>query len=191
MRPSYNYMPPEQLDDLLTAVPSLQIRKWLDVDVQMLFKICYWCGLRINEAIKLKVEDFDLDLRRVYLGKTKTEKAGKATIPELFLLELKAWLQDKKGELFPKMNRFRAHVWLQKLGEMLNIEALTTPQSVTGEKTKTHIFRKSVGKDMLYGARDGRKQPLNVVQKKLRHTNLDMTSNYLKVSDEDVTAVGW
>ena len=184
-------MPPEQLDDLLTAVPSLQIRKWLDVDVQMLFKICYWCGLRINEAIKLKVEDFDLDLRRVYLGKTKTEKAGKATIPELFLLELKAWLQDKKGELFPKMNRFRAHVWLQKLGEMLNIEALTTPQSVTGEKTKTHIFRKSVGKDMLYGARDGRKQPLNVVQKKLRHTNLDMTSNYLKVSDEDVTAVGW
>ena len=191
MRASYNYMPPQQFNELLAAIPNLKIRKWLDRDVEMLFKLCYWCGLRINEAVRLKAVDFDLELRRVYLGKTKTEKAGKATIPILFLPELKEWLQDKEGELFPKMNRFRVHNWLARLGQMLNIEALITPQSDTGEKTKTHIFRKSVGKDMLYGTRDGRKQPLNVVQKKLRHTNLDMTSNYLKVSDEDVTVAGW
>lgn len=184
-------MPPQQFNELLAAIPNLKIRKWLDRDVEMLFKLCYWCGLRINEAVRLKAVDFDLELRRVYLGKTKTEKAGKATIPILFLPELKEWLQDKEGELFPKMNRFRVHNWLARLGQMLNIEALITPQSDTGEKTKTHIFRKSVGKDMLYGTRDGRKQPLNVVQKKLRHTNLDMTSNYLKVSDEDVTVAGW
>ena len=191
MRPSYNYMPPSQFNELLTTIPNLKIRKWLDRDVEMLFKLCYWCGLRINEAIRLKAVDFDLEYKRVHLGITKTTKGDKATIPELFLDELTVYLQDKHGELFPKMNRFVVHTWLARLGEILQIESLTTPQAVSGEKTKTHIFRKSVGKDMIYGTRDGKKQPLNVVQKKLRHTNLDMTSNYLKVADDDVTAVGW
>lgn len=191
MRPSYNYIPPEQFNSLIESIPLLKIRKWSDNDVAMLFKIAYWCGLRINEAIRLKAEDFDLDLAKVYLGKTKTEKSGRGTIPAAFMPELKSWLVGKAGPLFHKMNYPIVYHWLVTLGEILNIEALITPQSVSGEKTKTHIFRKSVGKDMIYGTRDGVKLPLNIVQKKLRHTTLDMTSNYLKVGDEDVSSVGW
>ena len=191
MKPQANYMPPEQFALVLSAIPRLKIRKWSIEQVTMLFKICYWCGLRINEAIRLKVEDFDLERRRVYLGITKTTKGDKATIPERFLDEISLYLLGKQGELFPELNRFIVHNWIKRLGKMLQIEAWITPQSITGEKTMTHIFRKSVGKDMLYGTVDGVKQPLNVVQKKLRHTNLDMTSNYLKVSDEDVSEAGW
>lgn len=156
----------------------------------MLFKICYWCGLRINEGIRLKAEDFDIMARRVYLGKTKTRKGDKGTIPDNFVAELEAWLMGKQGELFAGMNRFVVHQWTKKLGVLLGIPAWTTPQAETGEKTRTHIFRKSVGKDMLYGTH-GEKMPLNIVQKKLRHTTLDMTSRYLQVGDEDVIGVGW
>ena len=183
-------MPPAQFEELLAAIPRLSIRKWTIPQVQMLFKISYWCGLRINEAIQLQVEDFDLELKRIALGQTKTEKQGKATIPDLFIDELTIYLMDKSGPLFEGMNYYIVYNWLARLGKMLNIKALTTPQSESGEKTKTHIFRKSVGKDMVYGT-FGAKQPLNLVQKKLRHSTLDMTSDYLKVSDEDVSTAGW
>lgn len=191
MRASYNYIPPELFDSIVQSIPALRIRKWKDEDIQMLFKITYWCGLRINEAIKRKAEDFDLELRYVYLGITKTKKQDRGTIPEKFLPELSQWLQGKAGPLFPGLNYYIVYHWCGKLGRMLNIEAWLEPQSKTGEKTKTHIFRKSVGKDMVYGTIDGVKQPLNIVQKKLRHTTLDMTSNYLKVGAEDVKSAGW
>lgn len=191
MRASYNYIPPELFDNIVQSVPALRIRKWKDEDIQMLFKITYWCGLRINETIKRKAEDFDLELRYVYLGITKTKKQDRGTIPEKFVPELSQWLQGRTGPLFPGLNYYIVYHWCGKLGKLLQIEAWLEPQSVTGEKTKTHIFRKSVGKDMIYGTIDGVKQPLNIVQKKLRHTTLDMTSNYLKVGAEDVKSAGW
>lgn len=191
MKPSMNYMPPEQFALVLTAIPRLMIRKWSIEQVQMLFKIAYWCALRITECVRLKAEDFDLEFRRVSLGRTKTEKGARATIPESFVSELVVFLEGKSGELFPGMNRFVVYDWTKKLGVMLDIMAWKTPQSESGEKTKTHIFRKSVGKDMLYGTVDGVRQPINIVQKKLRHSNPNMTALYLKAVDEDVASVGW
>jgi len=190
MRASSNYMPPEQFALVLETIPSLRIRKWKNDDIVMLFKIAYWCALRISEAARLTAEDFDIEMKRVYLGKTKTETAGKATIPEAFLPEITEYLSEKKGQLFPKLNRFIVSNWINRLGKMLDIPAWTTPQAITGEKTKSHIFRKSVGKDMIYGTY-GVKQPLNIVQRKLRHTTLNMTTRYLKVEDEDVKDAGW
>jgi len=187
MKPRSNYMTPEEFSKLLGYVPQLKIKKWPVDDIVMMFKICYWLGLRISECLKLAAEDFDANNHEVYLGKTKTEKQAYTNLPPLFEPELWAWLQDKKGVLFPGCNRFIVYHWLTKAGEALQITALITPQSETGENTKCHIFRKSIGKDMLYGTHtNGAKAPLNVVMQSLRHTNLATTSKYLKVNTKDV-----
>ena len=67
MKPSANYMPPEQFAQVLDAIPRLNSRKWSINQITMLFKIAYWCGLRITECTELKAEDFDLDFKRVHL----------------------------------------------------------------------------------------------------------------------------
>jgi len=170
---------------MLDAIPRLNIRKWNDDDVRMLFKIAYWCGLRMIEATRLKAEDFNLLLREVYLGLTKTKKEDYAAIPTPFIPELEEFLKNKKGSLFPDCNSQIVRVWLTKLGKMLDIPALTTPESETGEKTKTHIFRKSIGKDLLYGTH-GNKAPLNIISKTLRHKSMDTTTKYLQAQNEDV-----
>ena len=188
VKPRNNYMPPEQFAQVLEAIPNLKIRKWKDEDIQMLLKCCYWFELRFGECVRLKAEDFDLDVNEVLLGKTKTGKNDKAMIPAPFKTELTIWLSDKKGDLFPGLTYGTAIKWIERLGKQLNIIAWTTPQSESGEKTKTHIFRKSIGKDMLLGTY-GRKAALSVISKGLRHKGrnpLATTIHYLKVDGEEV-----
>lgn len=189
MRATKNYMPPEQLEQVLEAIPSLHIRKWKDEDIQMLFRICYWCALRIGEAIRLTVEDFDLELGKIYLGDTKANVNDDTAIPKFFIPEIARFIEGKKGPLFPGLTYGTLIVWLRRLGKQLNIIAWTTPQSISREKTKTHIFRKSIGKDQLYGT-FGRKAPLPTISKTLRHKGrnpLASTIHYLKADSEDVS----
>lgn len=178
------------MNQMIMAIPDLKIRKWNDSDIAMLFKICYWLALRMGEAIRLNAEDFDLLRLECYLGKTKTEKEDYATIPMPFLPELTLYLLDKKGPLFPKLNYHVVYSWIIKLGKLLNISALQTSQYITGEKTKTHIFRKSMAKDMLFGTHTpGRKAPVNIISKQLRHKGKNamyMTERYLRVDNETV-----
>lgn len=176
------------MEELWAAIPRLGIRKWKDDDVIMMFKIAYWLCLRSDEYIGILAENFDLERRQLFLGKTKTEDAGFAVIPEVFLPELALYLIDKHGPLFPGVNYAIVYNWLKRLGKMLDIPALTTPRSITKEETITHIFRKSIGKDMLYGLR-GNKAPVNFISKAMRHKGnraMESTFQYLKISDEEL-----
>ena len=181
-------MPPDQFKQLLDAVDTLALKKFNHEDVKMLFKICYWMGLRINEALKLEAESFDFSVNEVYLGKTKTEKQGYAHIPQPFKPELILYLQFKKGLLFSGMNRFIVHYWLTTIGQKLKISSLTTNEKNTGEKTKTHIFRKSAAKNMYYGIY-GEKASLTDVSDMLRHkgkNRLASTEAYLRITSQDL-----
>ena len=184
-----NYISPEQFYQIIEAIPRLHIRKWPDADIQMLFKICYWCALRFNEAARLKVEDFNLKTMILFLGKTKTNNEDEATIPPSFVPELSIFLEGRQGPLFPGLEYQTTIKWIYRLGKILNIQAWIVPQSKTREKTKTHIFRKSIAKDLYLGNLTEQKAPFNVVSKKLRHKGKNpavTTWQYLKLDTEDV-----
>lgn len=173
----------------MEAIPRLNLRKFAVVDVQMFMKMSYWLALRVSETMKLEVEDFDFDRNEAWLGKTKTEKGAIATIPLPFRAELMIYLEGKTGPLFPGWKYITILKWLEKLGKELNIKAWTEKQSETGEKTKTHIFRKSIGKDMFYGEYNDSKAPLTFISKTLRHGGknpLGTTIKYLKIGNEEV-----
>jgi len=190
MQSTFNYINPHDFERILAAIPSLGIRKWLDKDVEMLMKILYWCALRPSEGIRLKKEDFNLGEREVYLGKTKTEAQGKAPIPMLFMPELIAYLTTKEpGRLLKDLTYDTAYPWFKSLGEILNIKAWVTPKTETRENTVGHIFRKSVGKDMIAGTH-GKKIPYEIISKQLRHSKPSITiDHYLKASIESVKEV--
>ena len=183
MRSSNNYINQEDFKRIIDEIPEIGIRKWKDEDVQILFKIAYWCGLRINEGINLEFEDVDIENKEILLRKTKTELNVKITIPDPFVPELREWLDYKSyGRLFPGLTYHVVYKWILKLGKRLDIEAWTCSQAESGEKTITHIFRKSIGKDMLYATHKKKAAPINLVASKLRHKNLATTFQYLKVN---------
>ena len=184
-----NYLPYEKYLEIMDYVEhNLTTRKLDSIDIQMIFKISYHAGLRINEVLKLTKGSFDFNLFQINLGKTKTKSHDKASFPQSFSEELQEYLRTERSNLekpdllFP-ISRQTIYIWLMEIGKALSITAWTTTQKESGEKTKTHIFRKSIGKDMLY-----KKAPLNIIMNKLRHTNLATTSQYLKLNLADTQA---
>lgn len=187
MKSTFNYVNPADMQKILNSVNNINLRKWDPVQIQMLFKICYWLGLRMIEARKLKVEDFDFDRREVYLGKTKAKENDSRKIPLIFIPELELYLRGKTGQILKEIpHRKTVEMWARKIGLELDLAAWTTPQKETHEKTKGHIFRKSLGKDMLAGTPgitpQGRKAGLPIVSLQLGHSNLLTTTRYLKAA---------
>jgi integrase len=191
MQDKVNYISPETFEKILAYVPNLGIRKQKDEDVQFLFKILYWCALRPMEGIVRSKEDFNLEDRELSLGKTKTTKNDTATIPKIFLNELTYYLDSKEdGRLFPGLTYHTFFHWIIRIGTALEIKAWTTPESISGEKTKGHIFRKTVGKDMLEGAFGDKAKAIPIISKHLRHKKPSTTiDHYLKASQEAVKEV--
>jgi len=188
MQDKVNYISPETFEDIINHVPVLGIRKWLDNDIQMLYKIMYYCALRANEAINLKKEGFNLEDREIYLGKTKTKKQDTAHIPHIFVDELKTWLIFKeKGRLFEGLTYPRLYSWCKRIGTDLDISAWQSLEAEVGEKVVTHLFRKSIGKEMLSGTYGEKASSIPVISKHLRHSKPSMTvDHYLKASLESV-----
>jgi len=176
-------MPPDEFQKLEAYIlAKTKVRGFKPYDIVMLFKLCYECGLRINEALRLDVNDFDFDDLEIELGTTKTHENDSCTIPQSFAKSLKLYIDTKHGRIW-NLTRQAVYQWLKTWGKELDIPSLTTPQTETHEKTVSHIFRKSKGKDMLYND-----APLNVVMTKLRHNDLQTTTKYLKLKLADVKA---
>ena len=83
------------------------------------------------------------------------------------------------------LNMYR---WLRRAGSVLDLEALTSYQHESHEKTICHIFRKTGAKDMALGtwSHNGVGAPLPVVQRALRHKSLSVTAAYLRLQDSIV-----
>jgi integrase len=109
-------------------------------------------------------------------------------IPVPFIPRLIGYIRNRQGNIIdPIPHRKTVEMWCSKIGSALNIEAWTTPQSETHEKTKGHIFRKSLGKDMLYGTHtDGRKALITMISQQLGHSDTVTTLKYLREADQAV-----
>lgn len=192
MRSTNNYLNQDDFGRVIDAIPTLGIRKWFDQDIAMLFEIMYWCALRPNEAIGLKKEDFDIEIREICLGNTKTRRNDRAPIPTIFVPRLSLWLAQKEdGRLFDGLTYNSFYPWLKKLGRKLDIAAWITPQEITGEKTVGHIFRKSVGKDMLSGLYGEKAKNISVISKQLRHAKPSITVDHYLKADIQVVKEAW
>ncbi len=186
-----NYINQEDFGRILDTIPQLGIRKWLDDDVKILFKIMYYSALRPMEAIRLDKDDIDIKNGTIYLGKTKTKTIDTAQIFHGFSEELEEWLWDKdEGRLFVDLTYHRVYEWIVRLGKMLQIQAWLIPEYKSGEKTKAHIFRKSIGKDMVNGMYGEEAQNISVIASLMRHSKPSMTmDHYLKVNKDTLKKI--
>ena len=182
-----NYLDPESFDKFIEAIPRLEVYhssySWHATlppsRMQLLFKVIYYCALRISEALSLEKGDFDLERRILRIKRAKTGKNQKTSIPMPLLQELHAQFAMLPDKIFDT-SRQSAWEYGKKAGHLAGLNIFEDQDKREIEGVWTHLFRKSYAKMMyLAGAN------IALIDVKLRHTHknpnmADSTFTYIK-----------
>ncbi|HBJ37621.1 MAG TPA: integron integrase [Planctomycetaceae bacterium] len=75
-------------------------------------KLLYGCGMRISEAIRLRVKDLDFDNRRIEIHQSKGGKSRIVPMPEQLIEALERYLQSRRALHEHDLAEGTASVWL-------------------------------------------------------------------------------
>lgn len=157
----------EEVALLFEYVPSLKYRAAL--------MTCYGAGLRISEAVSLKVSDIDSHrmLIRVELGKGGKDRYAMLSVRLLEVLRIWARASKPQGYLFPGW-RPGTHMQAESLRRSCREAWL---QSGIRKKVTVHTLRHSFATHLLEQGTDVR-----LIQALLGHSCIDTTARYTQVS---------
>jgi integrase/recombinase XerD len=159
---------PEEVSAFFDHVPSLRYRAAL--------MTCYGAGLRVSEAVALKVGDIDSQRMLLRIEQGKGRKDRYAMLSERLLKVLRIWWRAARpeGYLFPG--------W--RTGKHMSSESLQTAcreaarRAGIAKRVTVHTLRHSFATHMLENGTDVR-----IIQALLGHSCIETTAHYTAVSN--------
>lgn len=132
---------------------------------KLLVSLMYGAGLRVNEVVKLRAEDLELETMVGWVRKGKGNKDRPFIIPECLVPELK----DMEGSLFP--GRTYGHLSSRTVQVIVKEAA---KKAGLGKKVHPHTLRHSFATHVLESGVD-----VSAVQSLLGHNEARTTMEYL------------
>lgn len=167
---------PQEIAQYFDHVPSLKYRAAL--------MLCYGAGLRISEAVNLKVSDIDSQrmLLRVEQGKGKKDRYAMLSPRLLAVLRCyyRAHRPDAKSWLFPSW-RTQRHITSGALSQACRDSA---KQCGLTKRITCHVLRHSFATHLLENGTDTR-----VIQVLLGHSRIGTTARYTQVSAKVIAGI--
>ncbi len=170
---------------LPTVLSKEEIRKLLDITKNpkhnLLISFLYSSGLRVSEAISMKIDDLDLNERMGIVRAGKGKKDRNIILSESLVNDLRKYLGGRKDEnpyVFDVKDR---HIAVRQAQRVVSEAA-----SRAGIKKRVfcHALRSSFATHLLEAGTD-----IRVIQELLGHSNLATTQRYTKVSREQLKKV--
>jgi len=197
---------PEQVEQLIDAVCRRvrpKQRVFLkDLGEYLVILLLARCGLRINEPLRLKLEDYRSDERTIYIEKTKFKKDRLIPIPQSVAQQIDNYLScratliehdinpylfigGKQSRLGDQRIRFIFHDAVRQIG-------IRCPRKVIGNTTfgnpTPHSLRHSFAVNTLKSAIARKQSPQNVLPvlaSYMGHVGYRHTMKYLRVVDAE------
>ncbi|MBR4372960.1 MAG: tyrosine recombinase [Treponema sp.] len=168
----------EQVDALLD---SIDISKPLGIRDRALFELIYSCGLRISEAVSLKIENLHIN-EKIVIVHGKGDKERMVPFGESAKAWMNAYLEIRpslvKGKVVPEVFvNFRGEP-LSRKGVWKNFQAM---EAMSGVTAKVHTLRHSFATHLLAGGMD-----LRSVQELLGHADLATTTIYTHLENKQL-----
>ena len=162
---------------LIEKISTVNAAPWVKARDEAILYLLYGAGLRISEALGLRLRDFQSGADRLYIyGKGKKERVV-PLFPEIkekiaYYLSLQPFSLPKEGALFRgvKGGALQPRVFYDALEKAKFSAGLT-------EDVSPHMLRHSFATHLL--ARGG---DLRLIQKALGHESLSATERYVKVT---------
>lgn len=144
------------------------------LDFLILYKLMFYCALRLSEVKKLKESDFSLDEKILKVHTSRTTKIQDTTIPPIILGDLRSFLKNKKDDemIFP-VTRQIILKYAQDTVALAGIEISDITEKRDSENLGLLVFRESYEK-FLYE----KKLEKGLVDLKLRNISLNRYGNY-------------
>ena len=166
------------VDDVVSIIESVDVSSWQGLRDRAILEIMYGCGLRVSEAVELKISCiyFKEGFVRV-IGKGDKERL--VPMGDMAAEAVKAYIDsrpepaDAESDDTLFLNRFGRSLSRQSMFKMLKRQAL-----ITGVKAviSPHTLRHSFATHLVENGAD-----LRVVQEMLGHENITTTEIYTHV----------
>jgi len=164
------YLTQDELKRLLAVVTSRRDRA--------IFLVAYHHGLRLREAANLKVEDVDLDRKRIWIVRLKGSRSGEYPMHEAEVRALKSWLWERKYNdnpyLFPSQQK--RPISGRMLGYLMHLYGKQA--NLPEDKRHFHVFKHSIATHMLEAGAD-----VSFVQNWLGHRDINSTMVYAQITN--------
>ena len=164
----------EEIEDFLCHVPSLRYRAAL--------MLCYGAGLRISEAVAIKVTDIDSRRGLIRVEQGKGRKDRYVMLSERLLRMLRCYWRAARPTgawLFPSW-RDHKHLTSGALSQACHDAAKSC--GIT-KRITAHILRHSFATHLLENGADTR-----VIQALLGHSRIETTARYVRVAAHLIAA---
>ena len=164
-------------DEILKMIDSLRNPKH-----KLLLELMYGSGLRVGEAVKIKIEDFDTNSKTLHIKNGKGSKDRIANLSQKFMEHFIAFTRTKNfGYLFESSHRQGSHISI-RTAEKIVKDALR--KAHISKNAHPHTLRTSFATHLIENGID-----ISYVQKLLGHSRISTTQAYLKLSTNSLRSI--
>ncbi|MGH1457029.1 MAG: tyrosine recombinase XerC [Alphaproteobacteria bacterium] len=173
----------EHTQTLIEEAGALEIKDWMSLRNTALFMLLYGCGLRINEALSLNIEDFPRDGFLRVIGKGNKQRQ----IPVLKIVENTL---QKYLDIYPYPKSIECPLFIGARGARLNQgiaqKSMRDIRGILGlpANATPHALRHSFATHLLQNGAN-----LREIQELLGHASLSTTQRYTDVNAEEMMRI--
>ena len=163
----------KEVKDLLASTKNPKHR--------LLIEFLYSSGLRVSEAVKLKVNDLDLNEKMGYVRSGKGKKDRNIILSTNLIKSLNSYLSNRKT---PSEYIFQSkghHISVRMAQKVVQDSA---KQAKIKKRVFCHALRSSFATHLLEAGTD-----IRIIQELLGHSDISTTQRYTKVSTEQLKKV--
>jgi len=164
-------------EDILKMIDSLKNPKH-----KLLLELMYGSGLRVGEAIKAKIGDFDIKGKTLHVKDGKGRKDRIVNLSERFIHNFIKFTNGKsQGYLFESAQRQGNHI-SSKTAENIVKNALR--KAHISKKAHPHTLRTSFATHLIENGVD-----ISYVQNLLGHSRISTTQGYIRLSQNSIRSI--
>lgn len=164
-------------EEILRRIGSLQNPKH-----RLLLELMYGSGLRLGEAIKAKIEDFDIANKTMHIKEGKESKDRLVNLSQKFINDFTNYIKNKHfGYLFESAQRIGNHI-SSRTAQLIVKSAIKKSQ--ISKNAHCHTLRTSYATHLIENGID-----ISYVQKLLGHSRLSTTQAYIRLNANSIRKI--
>ncbi len=163
----------EEILGMISALPNPKHR--------LLVELMYGSGLRVGEAIKIKIGDFDAERKVLIVRSGKGDKDRFVNLSDRFISDFTRFAKGKNGYLFEPSGKPEKHICERTAQSIVNDAA---KKAQISKKAHPHTLRTSYATHLIENGID-----ISYVQKLLGHSRLSTTQAYIRLGQDSIRKV--